>query len=174
MKKGVTLVELVIAVGILSFVIVPLFTLFVTGTQIRLAAERVRSANYQAQLELESLIGRPWVGDLRDGPEGPGGPSWEHASGDIDNFRIDPSYAPGDPGNPNKLTAERTVSAGGSAGGTFTVQYELSWRQWDGAGDYREWPYVLLDARVRVQHSGAPEWSRWLRGTINVAAGGFR
>ena len=169
--RGVTLIELVVAVGVLSVVILPLFSMFTTGMRVTAIAERVRLANYEAQLRFERLIGRPWVGDLEFGPV---------VAGNLTDFPTQPRWnayphpplsmnSPDQANFPDEITMTHHAAP-------FTTEYTIRWSRRDSADatEGADWYLTLLEVTVRVLHDEAPgEWSRPMKGVINVAPGGF-
>ncbi|MCL2049257.1 MAG: hypothetical protein FWG87_11085 [Defluviitaleaceae bacterium] len=63
-KSGVTLMELIIAVGVLLVASVALFNLFSYGFTRSNTAHRRNMAGIEALIQMERLVGRAWAGDL--------------------------------------------------------------------------------------------------------------
>ena len=188
MKRGVTLVELVIAIGILALVIVPLFSLFTTGARITTAAERVRLSGLEAQLRLELLIGRMWEGDLEDGPE-PGVPWGFHQLPGTAHplvfppATLPPVFYPGPYGGLfiNNIDYGTTFGVAEVTDYPFVTRYVIRWQprdEYDDATEDAPWRGVLLEVEVRVRHISSPDdeasFSAPVTGIINVSSeGGF-
>jgi type II secretory pathway pseudopilin PulG len=62
--SGVSLAELIIAVGVLSIASAGLFTAFAAGLRQSTMASRMTTASIEAQLHMEQLMGREFVDDL--------------------------------------------------------------------------------------------------------------
>jgi type II secretory pathway pseudopilin PulG len=63
-KSGLTLLELIVAVGILLVASVAMFNLFHFGLTQSHEAHRRNMAGIEAQLQMERLVGRKWTGGL--------------------------------------------------------------------------------------------------------------
>lgn len=63
-RAGVTLLELIIAIGILAIVTAPIFTLLFSSVRLNAQAHRVTMATFTAQQRMEELVGREWDDDL--------------------------------------------------------------------------------------------------------------
>jgi prepilin-type N-terminal cleavage/methylation domain-containing protein len=59
-----TLIELVIAVGVLALASGALFGAFAISLQMSFRATRFQAMSIEAQLQMEQLVGRPWTTDL--------------------------------------------------------------------------------------------------------------
>jgi len=79
-RLGVTLVELIIAVTVLAIAVAGIVTVFHVGFQTSTRAHDLTIAGIEAQMQMEVLAGRPWIGTLgdtfplqyhRDDPDGP-------------------------------------------------------------------------------------------------------
>ena len=57
-RKGVTLLELILAIGILAIVSVPIFGLLAQSTRLNAEAHRFTIATFVAQQNMEELVGR--------------------------------------------------------------------------------------------------------------------
>ncbi|MCL2224044.1 MAG: type II secretion system GspH family protein [Defluviitaleaceae bacterium] len=63
-RKGLTLVELIIAVTMLGIAIAGVVTVFHVGLSTSARANYLTGASIEAQLQMESLMGRFWCADL--------------------------------------------------------------------------------------------------------------
>ena len=66
--KGLTLIELTIAVTVLAIGIAGIITVFHVGLSMSATANEITIAGIEAQLQMESLVGRPWIGSDTDLP----------------------------------------------------------------------------------------------------------
>ena len=69
-RKGVTLLELIIAMAILSVASMPILHMIGTSVRSNADAHRATAASIMATQQMEELIGRPWHGNLAD-PDNP-------------------------------------------------------------------------------------------------------
>jgi len=67
-KAGLSLIELIIAMALISIAFGGLMTFFVVGLNMSRHGQRLDMANIEAQVQMEQLIGRYWHNDLRDLP----------------------------------------------------------------------------------------------------------
>jgi prepilin-type N-terminal cleavage/methylation domain-containing protein len=74
LQRGVTLVELLIAVTVLAVSVAGIFTAFGVGFMTSSRAHDMTISSIEAQLQMELLMGRSWDGDLVNGPSLPGDP----------------------------------------------------------------------------------------------------
>ena len=72
-RAGVTLVELIIAISILTAVTAPIMAVMVSSFQVSAQAQEMKNASFAAQQAMEELIGRSWNGPLNATFEGGAG-----------------------------------------------------------------------------------------------------
>ena len=61
-RKGVTLVELILAISLLTFATTPIIAVMISSFRTSAQAQEMKSASFAAQQAMEGLMGRPWNG----------------------------------------------------------------------------------------------------------------
>jgi prepilin-type N-terminal cleavage/methylation domain-containing protein len=56
-KKGFTLLELIIAIGVLAIATIPIYNMFMTSTRFNAQSHKLTIATFTAQLRMEELVG---------------------------------------------------------------------------------------------------------------------
>lgn len=98
-RKGVTLLELMVAVAILSMAVIPVMAMLVGSVRANMQSHRITIAIFIAQQAVEEFVGRTWEGDT-----GLSSHSWNtplpEAAGNLGNFYVVSTYRRNTPSTP--------------------------------------------------------------------------
>ena len=90
--NGVTLLELIVAMGILSVAAASILAMMFSSVQSNADSHRITIATLNAQQAVEEFIGRPWEGDLMHFPWGTPMPADPVTAGSL-NFWVVSTYS---------------------------------------------------------------------------------